>query len=153
MSVDFRRSPRLIDYLPLAVRVVKILDTTPLAGPFAGRIIDVSIHGACLLMSQVMHNTVHVFHSTRNSSTAILQLCITLPPDLDECLLLARPIWMAQFEQGAIRAFKMGVEFIEDPVRGTMRGVHQAICVNQTQRVDGWLKHCCQPQQGSSLRN
>ncbi|WP_448874030.1 PilZ domain-containing protein [Desulfobulbus propionicus] len=149
MSTDSRRSPRLIDYLPLEVRVLHGPDGRCLAGPFAGRIIDISRHGACLLMSQVMQNTFHVFHSTRESDEAVLQLSINLSPDDPAYLLLARPVWLALFAQEKIRAFKMGVEFTEDPEKQTMRRLREAIQVNQGQRAGWWQRHCHSFKRGS----
>jgi hypothetical protein len=142
MSVDSRRSPRLTDYLPLEVHVVQAPDEVSIAGPFAGRIIDISIHGACLLMSQVMQNTFHVFHSPRESGEAVLlQLRISLLPDLAPFHLLAYPVWLALFQQREIRAFKMGVEFTEDPGEQKMRELQEAIHINQQQRADWWQAH------------
>lgn len=148
MSVDSRRSPRLTDYLPLEVYVVQVPDDTRIAGPFAGRIIDVSMHGACLLMSQVMQDTFHVFHSTREKDARGLQLCISLLPDLEHCQLHARPVWLDVFQQGEIRAFKMGVEYTEDPGKKKMQELQKALRVNQPQRAGWWQTHCHRSQCG-----
>ncbi len=142
MSADSRRSPRLSDYLPLEVQVVHQDDNILVAGPFAGRIIDISHHGACLLMSQVMQNTFHVFHSTRENDSTLLELCISLPPDLDQFHLNARPIWFDLFDQGEIRAFKMGVEFTENTDKARMRELQKAIRINQPHRASWWQLHC-----------
>lgn len=141
MSDDSRRSPRLTDYLPLEVHVVTRESNDHIAGPFAGRIIDLSSHGACLLMSQVLQASFHVFHSTLKNDAADLELRISLPPDFEQCRLAARPIWINRFEQGEIRAFKMGVEFIDDPDLKKMQEVHELIRVNQKHRADWWQTH------------
>nr|WP_321465043.1 PilZ domain-containing protein [uncultured Desulfobulbus sp.] len=146
MSADSRRSPRLSDYLPLEVLVVHMEDNIFVAGPFAGRIIDISQHGACLLMSQVMQNSFHVFHSTRENDHTILELRISLQPDLEQFLLNARPIWFDLFGQGEIRAFKMGVEFTEHTDKAGMRELQKAIRINQPHRASWWQLHC-RPQQ------
>lgn len=142
MSAESRRSPRLIDYLPLEVHVVHAQDGHLLAGPFSGRIIDLSMHGACLLMSQVMYNRFHVFHSTRDNQAAVLRLTISPAPDLDQYTLIAHPIWMDLFYQQEIRAFKMGVEFVEDPEKDQMRELQRALRANQPQRSSWWRQHC-----------
>ncbi|MGD9947734.1 MAG: PilZ domain-containing protein [Desulfobulbus sp.] len=142
MSVDSRRSQRLIDYLPLEVHVVQTPDDNRIAGPFAGRIIDISTHGACLLMSQVMQNSFHVFHSTRESEEMVLELHINLPPELEHYRLNARPVWLDLFQQGEIRAFKMGVEFSEDPGKDEMQELQEAIRINQKHRASWWQTHC-----------
>ena len=140
MDSESRRSHRILDYLPLEVRVVGKQDSRILAGPFSGRIIDLSAHGACLLMSQVMHNNFHVFHSTREVDDCVLQLMIDHPPDLNQCMLLAQPVWMGLVRQEEIRAFKMGVEFIGDPEDPQMLELREAIRQNQGQRGSWWQK-------------
>ena len=142
MSMDSRRSARLTDYLPLEVYLFQDADAPPLAGPFAGRIIDISSHGACLLMSQVMRNNFHVFHSTRESDALALQLRISLPPDIEQYRLNARPVWFDLFHRGEIRAFKMGVEFIEGPDKKKMRELQDAIREGQPQRASWWQTYC-----------
>lgn len=140
MDSESRRSQRILDYLPLEVRVVGKQAGRILAGPFSGRIIDLSAHGACLLMSQVMHNSFHVFHSTREVDDCVLQLMIDHPPDLDHCILSAMPVWMGLVRQEEIRAFKMGVEFIGDSEDPQIRELREAIRKNQGQRGSWWQK-------------
>src|SRR5674476_652706 len=86
MSIEHRRSERIIDYLPLEVHAVSGSDGQPIAGPFSGSIIDISAHGACLLMPQVFHNGFHLFYSTRDTSNTVLQLTINHPPDIINCI-------------------------------------------------------------------
>lgn len=141
MSTDSRRSPRLIDYLPLEVRVIHAVDHKPLAGPFAGRIIDISIHGACLLMTQVLLQHVHVFHTPRTTDGLMLQLAIDLETEQTHHLLTARPVWLSAVRQRSILAFKMGVEFTTDPDMEQMQALRQALHANQQQRADWWQRH------------
>ncbi|RUM36473.1 MAG: hypothetical protein DSY57_05540, partial [Desulfobulbus sp.] len=81
MITELRRSKRVTDYLPILVNAKNEATGRRLAGPFSGRIIDISEHGACLLMTQVMQNTYHVFHSTREEDSRVLQLTINVPPE------------------------------------------------------------------------
>lgn len=152
MSTDSRRSPRLIDYLPLDVWVIRTVDHHPLAGPFAGRIIDISTHGACLLMTQVLQQHVHVFHTTRTSDDLVLQLAINLDVEPATYLLTARPVWLSAVRQRHILAFKMGVEFTIDPDKEQMRELRQALHANQEQRANWWQRHShlLHPSQSSS---
>jgi hypothetical protein len=142
MTIEQRRSERIVDFLPLEVHVASGTDGKILAGPFSGRIIDISTHGACLLMTQVMINTFHVFHSTRDLDEAVLRLIIDHPPDLGPHTLSARPVWLDVFRQQEIRAFKMGVEFTEDPEKEQMRKLRAALRHNQDQRAQWWQNHC-----------
>ena len=141
MSVEQRKSERIIDYLPIEVHAVGERDGQPIAGPFSGRIIDISSHGACLLMTQVFHDGFHIFHSTRDTSNTLLQLTINHPPDLNNCILTALPIWLDLFRQQEIRAFKMGIEFTESPEMSRMKELQKALQVNQNKRASWWLKH------------
>lgn len=142
MSIEQRRSPRLIDYLPVEVYAVKARGGQPLAGPFSGRIIDMSAHGACLLMTQVFHHGFHIFHSSRDTADTLLQLRILDLPELDPCPLLAVPVWLDLFRQQKIRAFKMGIEFINGPEAQAMKEVQRVLKKNQPQRAGWWQVHC-----------
>lgn len=141
MTIEQRRSERIVDFLPLEIHVVHGQDGRMLAGPFSGRIIDISAHGACLLMTQIMNHGFHVFHSTRDTDEAVLRLTIDQPPDLGPHILTAHPIWLDIFRQGEIRAFKMGVEFTEDPEKKQMRELRAAMRRNQEARGAWWRKH------------
>ena len=142
MSVEYRRSKRIIDYIPLEVYAVQGKDRQPIAGPFSGRIIDISTHGACLLMTQVFYNGFHIFHSTRDTSDSLLQLTINQPPDLNDCQLIAVPVWLDLFRQQEIRAFKMGIDFTESPEAQQMKDLQKALQENQETRAGWWLAHC-----------
>ncbi len=142
MSIESRRSKRIIEYLPLEVYAVQGQDNQPIAGPFSGRIIDISTHGACLLMTQVFLNNFHIFHSTRDTNNTFLQLVINHPPDIDNCRLNAVPIWLDLFRQQEIRAFKMGIDFTENPEARQMQDLQKALQENQATRANWWQTHC-----------
>lgn len=142
MHVEHRRSERIAEFLPLEVYVVDQRTDRVHAGPFSGRIIDISNHGACLLMTQVMQHDFHVFYSTRDTDNAVFKLTIDHPPDIAPCTLIARPVWMDVFRQQEIRAFKMGVEFVENPEKEQMRELRTALRHNQEQRGNWWRQHC-----------
>jgi len=141
MITEMRRSKRVADYLPLVVTAKNGATGQVLAGPFSGRIIDISEHGACLLMTQVMQNGFHVFHSTRENDSWLLQLTMTIPPDRVTFTIGARPIWMDIFRQDQVRAFKMGVEFLAHPQGEQMKRLRQAMRIQQRQRSHWWLSH------------
>lgn len=140
MSVEHRRSPRLTDFLPLEVHVLDRDSTRVLAGPFAGRIIDISMHGACLLMSQVFRDGFHLFHTTRDNDSALLHLTFAQPPDLAGLTLIALPVWMDLYRLRGISAFKMGVDFTENPEAQQMKELQRAIRQNQEQRASWWQR-------------
>lgn len=112
-----------------------------MAGPFSGRIINISATGACLLMTQVMINSYHIFHSTREDNSLFLQLTINLPPDMTYFNIPARPVWMNLFHQDEIRAFTMGVEFLTNPEGQQMKQLLAAMARQQKKRADWWSSH------------
>ena len=140
MTVEHRRSARITDFLPLEVHVLKKDNAQVLAGPFAGRIIDISMHGACLLMSQVFRDGFHLFHTTRDNDAALLRLTFNQPPDLAGLSLIAVPIWMDLYRLREISAFKMGVNFTENPEAQQMKELQRAIRQNQEQRASWWQR-------------
>ncbi len=140
MTVELRRSPRLTDFLPLTVHVLDRDSTQILAGPFAGRIIDISSHGACLLMSQVFRDGFHLFHTTRDNESALLRLSFDQPPDLAGFTLIALPVWMNLYRLREISAFKIGVDFTENPEAQQMMELQRTIRQNQQQRANWWQR-------------
>ena len=119
MSADSRRSPRLIDFLPLEVWVIRAVDN----------------------MTQVLQQHVHVFHTTRTTDGLVLQLRINLQPECTGCQLTARPVWLSTVQQRTILAFKMGIEFTVDPNKEQMQELRQALHADQEQRADWWQRH------------
>lgn len=142
MMIDQRRSERIVDFLPLEIHAMHPASGEMLAGPFSARIIDISTHGACLLVTQVLLNGFHIFYTTRESDDTVLRLSIDETSDVGQHVLIARPIWMDTFRQDEIRAFKMGVEFTENLGKDKMRDVQTALSINQGQRASWWQKHC-----------
>jgi hypothetical protein len=140
--IDQRRSERIVDFLPLEIHAIDLTSGQVLAGPFSARIIDISAHGACLLVTQVLLNGFHVFYTSRESDDTALRLTIDETSDVGQQVLIARPIWMDVFRQDEIRAFKMGVEFTLDLGIEQMRDVQAALSTNQGKRASWWQKHC-----------
>jgi PilZ domain. len=138
MPIEQRRAERIADFLPIEIRAVHIPDGRELAGPFSGRILDISLHGAGLLMTQVMIHRFHVFHSTNTAENTALQLIIDRPPDIDRHVLIARPVWINTFRHHKIKAFKMGVEFIEIQEKEQMLKLLAALRKDQEARSIWW---------------
>ena len=141
MISELRRAKRIVDYLPIGITAVNGVSGENIAGPFSGRIIDISHTGACLLMTQVMIDKFHVFHSTREDDSLFLQLKIDLPPEIKDFTISARPGWMNLFRQDEIRAFKMGVEFLSNPEGRQMKELMKAMARQQKKRAEWWAKH------------
>ena len=103
MITDLRRSKRYNDFLPISVNALPGGNRSQTVGPFSGRIVDISRHGACLLMTQVLHKAYHVFHSTKDNEESTLELHVNIPPELRDLIIPCRPIWLAPFQIEEIR--------------------------------------------------
>lgn len=113
MNTDSRRSSRYADFLPIIVTVGSMHDDTILAGPFSARIVDISNHGVCLILSQVLLHSFHVFHSTRENEATALRLQIKLPHSQNSVLIPARPVWLHAEDSEDSKVFRMGVDFVD----------------------------------------
>ena len=92
-------------------------------------------------MSQVMRDSFHVFHSTREDDSWLLQLTINIPPEDVLFSISARPIWLDLFRQDQIRAFKMGIEFMGNPEGKQMKQLQKAMKNQQKKRGNWWATH------------
>lgn len=140
MISELRKAKRFDDYLPIRIVAWNKASGRIVAGPFSGRIINISSTGACLLVTQVMDSSYHVFYSTRDDDALSLQLTITLPPDIKNFQISAQPMWLDRFQQDKIRAFKMGVDFLPDE-QEEMDLLMEAMAKQQKQRQSWWLSH------------
>lgn len=138
MNTDLRRSKRYADFLPISVTAIPAGDSTRSVGPFSGRIIDISRHGACLLMTQVLQKTFHVYHSTRENAKSILELHINIPPELRNLIIPCQPIWLMPFQIEEIKAFRMGVDFLINPEGEKMQRLEKELMKKQKERDELW---------------
>ncbi len=111
MNTDLRRSKRYNDFIPVSVLAKNEASGNKEVGPFAGRIINISRHGACLLMSLGVIESYDVYRSTYKNDGTNLVIEGAIPPGLENFSLSGNPVWMDPFVLDDIRAFKMGVEF------------------------------------------
>ncbi len=142
MVIELRKSVRNPDYLPVIVNAINSVDGALLAGPFSSRIIDISSHGACLLMTQIIKDRYHILHTVQDHATHLLELTINLPPDLIDYTITARPVWMNIFRQQEISAFKLGIEFTENLGGEKMRNIKTSLMKEQEQRGTWWSQAC-----------
>ncbi len=138
MITDLRKLKRYTDFLPISVSAMSGIKNNFVAGPFSGRIVDISRHGACLLMTQVMSKSFHIFHSTKENDSLFLELYINIPPDLVAFVMPARPVWMNAFNMEDIRAFRMGVNFLMNPDGEKMKHLERIMGQKQQQREEHW---------------
>ena len=112
MNTDLRRSKRYKDFLAVSVFARNQVNGNREIGPFAGRIINISRHGTCLLISLFLLDSYNVYRSTFKNDSMHLEIQGNMPHNTDKFTLSARPVWMDPVVIDDIRAFKMGVDFI-----------------------------------------
>jgi len=127
MNTELRRSPRYIDFLPISLSACRNDDSKQVAGPFSARILDLSNHGSCLLLTQVMMQSFHIFHSTRDDDFIDLVLHINLPAQQETLEIFAKPIWLNATKLDDIKVFKMGVNFLERIDENLLQNINKMI--------------------------
>ncbi len=138
MNTDLRRSKRYADFLPISVMALPEGESTRSVGPFSGRIIDISRHGACLLMTQVLQKNYHLYHTTQENEESILELHINIPPELRDLSIPSRPIWIKPFQIEDIKAFRLGVNFLVSPEGEEMQRLEKELMKKQKDRDELW---------------
>ena len=128
MITELRRSKRYNDFLAVSVVAQNGLSREQEAGPYAGRIINISRHGACVLLSLAMLETYKVYSSTWKNDSSFLEVQGCLPDSIGNFRLNGRPIWMEPVLIDEIRAFKMGVEFLTNPYGDQMDDIMETVC-------------------------
>jgi len=134
MKSDLRRSKREEDLIHISVTVQNGVTGDILAGPFPGKILNISRHGACLLMTQVIWETFHIFHLSRDSDSSFILVNINMPPEIKNFSIPARPIWMSLLKHKKIRAFKMGVEFMINPEGEQIKALMSVMKIEHNKR-------------------
>ncbi|GAB4343996.1 MAG: hypothetical protein Kow0089_20200 [Desulfobulbaceae bacterium] len=114
MNMEMRRSRRHNDFIAISVEARSNAGKERLAGPFAGRIINISKYGACLLMSLGVLESYDVYRSTCRNNSRHLEIQGPFPSGTTTFTLHGRPVWMDPFMLDDLRAFKMGVEFLTE---------------------------------------
>lgn len=115
MTANLRKYHRENGHVPVTLVAQNGTEGGLLSKSFEGHISNISSHGACLLLTQVIKDAYHVFHTTRENDSWVLQLTITLPPESTLFSITAKPVWFDLFRKDTIQAYKMGVEFITVP--------------------------------------
>ena len=144
LFTESRRSKRYIALLPVSVNAVD-MKGKHVAGPWSGRIIDLSRHGASLFLTRVMDGPYHICFSVQENKEHLLRIVVSqstpgttdtnpvsspkpvVTEDGKEIVLMARPVWMNSYDHEDLVAFRMGVEFIDQPSRKEMSVLKKAM--------------------------
>ena len=127
MISELRRSRRYNDFLPVTVIAVNGIKAAIESVPFSARVINISRHGACLLMSRVMAKQYHIFETTRENDSFFLKLKRVVAQNRQSFTVPARPIWMKAFDLDDIHVFRLGIEFIINPDGAQMDGIMETV--------------------------
>lgn len=116
------------NYVPIEITAQHAGTGKVLAGPLRGRLFDLSKDGACLLLSEIMDHSYHLFYSTQENNLFFLNIFLGYTPESDEDLKIsALPLWFNIFQQGQIRNFIMGVEFTGNIEGNALRKLLNAV--------------------------
>ncbi len=138
MITEMRRSRRHNDFMPITVNAVDGTNGKKLAGPFTARIVDISQHGCRLLISQVLIDSYHIFYSTRENDSTVLQLVITFPDQNQQITVPSRPIWLERFQLNNVRSYTIGVELLTSPEGELVNKLQHYLKQGQRERGSWW---------------
>ncbi len=142
MTVNLRKYHREYGHIPISVVARDGLKDVVRSQSFQGHMVDISSHGACLLMTRVIQEAYHIFHTTRENDSTVLQLTITLPSDTILFSIAARPVWFDLFRKEGVQAYKMGVEFTSAPDGEQMKAILSAMRTTQDpKRRANWFSN------------
>ena len=110
MNTELRRSKRYNDFLAVSVLARNEENGIKEVGPFAGRIINISKNGICLLMSLGILDSYNVYRSTYKNNLLYIEIQGNIPSTREKFVISGNPIWMDPLVIDDIRAFKMGVD-------------------------------------------
>lgn len=115
MNSDLRRSKRYNDFLPVWVITQNGISGEKDAGPFSGRVVNISRHGACLLLPLADLDSYEIYRKASRNDSSHIVIKGTYHAEMREWQITARPVWMDPVVEHGVRAYMMGVEFMTSP--------------------------------------
>ena len=109
--------------------------------PITGKMIDFSLHGACLLPDKIQYGCRHIFKSTQHRNDYIIRLEYIADDENNPFIIYGNSAWYNQSssdDSDSIR-FKLGIEFLDDQNEDTLREFY-ARMANRQNAKKGWLK-------------
>lgn len=135
MNTNLRRSQRYNDFISVSVVVRNKITGNKEIGPYSGRLINISRHGACILMSLGTLESYNVYRSTCDTNSMFLEIEGSSEQEDNNFILSGRPLWVDPFIIDDLRAFKMGVEFNSEMVSQEMNNIFGDIKATATDHV------------------
>ena len=81
MNSDLRRTRRYNDFIAVSVFTKNEENNNIHIGPYTARLINISHHGVCLLMSLGILDSYDVYRSTNRDQEMYLEIQGSIPPD------------------------------------------------------------------------
>lgn len=127
MNSDLRRSRRYNDFIPVQVLAKNGVNGNRETAVYSGRIINISRHGACLLMPLGAMQSYEVYSKTHQDDSTYLEIRGNLRDENEKFAIPARPVWSDPFIIGELHAYKMGVEFMTNPEGEQMNSLMETV--------------------------
>ncbi len=109
--------------------------------PVTGKMVDLSLHGACLFPDKIQYGCLHIFKSTQHHNNYIISLEYISDVDNNSLVIYGNSAWYNQssfYKDDRIR-FKLGIEFLEDQDQDILRNFYAKLASRQDDK-EGWLK-------------
>jgi hypothetical protein len=113
MSAFNFRNRRIETNFEIKLRLQKNSTGQVLDGEIASTVINVSKSGACLILSELFLDRIHLFFSTLKQKSHTLILDLSQQNTGDEAIIHAKSIWMDRYPHDADPTFVMGIQFLE----------------------------------------
>jgi hypothetical protein len=123
MSSDQRHEPRHREFIPVSVTALEHGSGRKLAGPLGGRLINISRHGACLLMSTPAATAEGLSTTSANGKDSLLEIRGTLPEGETPFTLAARAVWSTPMVVDDMHGLQMGVQFADQLEDGQLQAL------------------------------
>ncbi|MGW8193592.1 MAG: hypothetical protein ACWGOX_04935 [Desulforhopalus sp.] len=115
MAVFSFRPPRIETALKIWLRLQEVASGQPLPYRTRATIINLSVNGACLAVTNPLFDNTHVFYSTLDSDRyALLLQFDNSDGGKEQFSITARSVWMDSCTHDGKPAFKIGICFLQE---------------------------------------
>ena len=122
MNTDLRRSKRFADFFPVTITAQNQSIESTFAEPYTARVINISRHGACLLLSMKTSDSSELLRSASSATNISIEIINSAQEPEQNMTLTGHPVWMDSFALDDLQAMKMGIEFTSDTLDQQPKG-------------------------------
>lgn len=123
MSTDQRHEQRHKEFIPVSVTALDTGKGRRQSGPLGCRLINISRHGACLLMSAAAAGVEGLTATSANGKNSLLEIRGALPGDETPFTLSARAVWSSPMIIDDMQGWQMGVQFADQLEEGQIQAL------------------------------